>query len=202
MAISTSRVLWFAIGLTGAGVLAVAGAIETAAQAEAGSEVLPVGNNTDWPTNVVENSSSAPDGGVSPLPVSATVVGVAGYADGPCENEKLCKPYFVDKLIFRRVTERHLDEVKRCYEPELAKQPGLAGAVSFGWEIVANGRVSWVRASQSRLNSSSVEACVTEAIYHWRFPILRTVRRTMTGFRFEFAPNPTAVRIETSPFHP
>jgi hypothetical protein len=202
MAISTSRLLWFAIGLTGAAVLAVAGVIETAARAEVGSEVFPFGDNAGRLPNLVENSSSTPDGGASPLPASATVVGEAGYADGPCENEKLCKPYFVDELIFRRVSERHLDEVKRCYEPELAKQPGLTGAVSFSWLIVADGRVGWVRASQSRLSSSSVERCVTRAIYQWRFPILRTVRKTMTGFRFAFAPNPTAVRIETSPFFP
>jgi hypothetical protein len=187
--------LWFALVLVGVGIVTVIGLVGGSANGEVGQGSSAATDQADPPPNIVENSRSGPDGSVAPLPPTATAVGSAGYVDGPCRDDKLCKPFYLDQEIFRRATERQLDGLKRCYESELVKRPGLAGSLAVFWRVVASGRVDYVLPHESRLGSETLEACIAQAIYRLQFPMLRNSAHTPAVFRFFFRPKPIAIRL-------
>ncbi|MSP60901.1 MAG: AgmX/PglI C-terminal domain-containing protein [Myxococcales bacterium] len=74
------------------------------------------------------------------------------------------------KEIIRRVIRRHINEVRFCYEKELAKRPSLAGRVTVQFAIAGMGQVISSTVQQSTLNSPPVETCITGAVRRWEFP--------------------------------
>jgi TonB family protein len=76
----------------------------------------------------------------------------------------------VDKEIIRRAIRPHIDEVKACYEPELAKQPGLSGRIMVQFSISSAGSVIASRLQDSTMNNPTVESCTVQAVRRWRFP--------------------------------
>jgi len=76
----------------------------------------------------------------------------------------------LDKEIIRRIIRRHLNEVKYCYEQELAHRPGLGGRVMVQFTIAASGQVIASTLQNSTVGDSRVEACTVQAVRRWEFP--------------------------------
>ena len=76
----------------------------------------------------------------------------------------------LSKDVIRRVVHRHLNEVKYCYERELAAHPDLAGRVSIKFVINGVGAVQTARAADSTVGSDAVESCIAQAVLRWSFP--------------------------------
>jgi metallo-beta-lactamase class B len=77
----------------------------------------------------------------------------------------------LDKEVIRRVIRSHLDEVKYCYERELAKMPDLFGTVWVEFSIEATGEVSVsTPLTTSTTRQAPLESCVAAAVKRWRFP--------------------------------
>jgi TonB family protein len=76
----------------------------------------------------------------------------------------------LDKLIIRRVIKQHLAQIRYCYEKELTRSPGLFGKVATEFTISKDGDVTAASVSQSTLNNSEVEQCITSKIRTWVFP--------------------------------
>ncbi len=82
----------------------------------------------------------------------------------------------LDKEIIRRIIRRHLNEVKFCYETELARNARLAGRVAVQFTISGGGEVIASVLQSSTMGNARVENCVVQAVRRWEFP-----RPTMGG---------------------
>ena len=76
----------------------------------------------------------------------------------------------LDKEIIRRVVHLHMNEVKFCYDQELAKKPALAGRISVQFAISSVGQVFTSVMQSTSMNDAQVENCVVNAVRRWEFP--------------------------------
>jgi pSer/pThr/pTyr-binding forkhead associated (FHA) protein len=76
----------------------------------------------------------------------------------------------IDREAVRRVIRSKLDLVRNCYERELRAKPNLGGKVVISWKIIAGGNVEGVKVKSSELNDQSIENCIVQEFYTWRFP--------------------------------
>jgi hypothetical protein len=76
----------------------------------------------------------------------------------------------LDKEIIRRIVRAHMNEVKFCYEKELATKTGLGGRVSLQFIISGNGQVISSFVQSTTMNNIRVESCVAGAVKRWSFP--------------------------------
>jgi TonB family protein len=74
------------------------------------------------------------------------------------------------KEMIRRVIQRHLNEVRFCYEEGLRSAPELAGRVSVSFLIAPSGVVQASALEHSSLGASRVEQCIVQAVRRWSFP--------------------------------
>ena len=76
----------------------------------------------------------------------------------------------LDKEIIRRVIRSHIQEVKDCYEQELAKRPFLFGKIMVQFTIAASGQVIASVLQSSTMDNGRVETCAVQAVRRWQFP--------------------------------
>lgn len=76
----------------------------------------------------------------------------------------------LSREVIRRVIRRHINEVRFCYEQELAQRPDLAGRVTVSFIISATGSVQTASVANTTLNNSRVEECISQAVRRWTFP--------------------------------
>jgi hypothetical protein len=74
------------------------------------------------------------------------------------------------KDVVGRIVRRHWNEIRYCYEKELAKDPNLAGKVSMSFRIGPMGDVLSAQVSESTLGNEAAEQCMTGNIRRWAFP--------------------------------
>jgi TonB family protein len=76
----------------------------------------------------------------------------------------------LDKDVIRREIRVHIDEIKRCYEPELVRSPDLGGRVVVQFTVGASGSVEAAELQNSTLDRPAVEKCMVSAVRTWQFP--------------------------------
>jgi hypothetical protein len=82
----------------------------------------------------------------------------------------------LDKGVIRTTVQRHLDEVRFCYEQALAQSPQLGGKFAVRFTLVTKdgqSRVSEAEiepADDGYLESMSMQTCVLNAVGRWHFP--------------------------------
>jgi hypothetical protein len=76
----------------------------------------------------------------------------------------------LSKDIIRRIVHRHINEVKFCYERQLAKRPDLSGRVSIKFIISGTGAVQMSAVAASTVGDPQVENCIAQAVRRWTFP--------------------------------
>lgn len=72
--------------------------------------------------------------------------------------------------VIRRVIRRHINEVRFCYEQELAQRPDLGGRVTVSFIISGTGAVQTASVANTTMNNARVEGCITQAVRRWTFP--------------------------------
>lgn len=75
--------------------------------------------------------------------------------------------------VVRRVIQRHVNEVRFCYERALTASPALAGSVELAFEVEPSGSAASARVTSTTLSDASVESCITGAVGRWTFPAPR-----------------------------
>ncbi|MCP4675754.1 MAG: AgmX/PglI C-terminal domain-containing protein [Deltaproteobacteria bacterium] len=76
----------------------------------------------------------------------------------------------LSKEVIRRIVHRHINEVKFCYERQLAKRPDISGRVSVKFIISGTGAVQMAAVAGSTLGDPQVENCIAQAVRRWTFP--------------------------------
>jgi hypothetical protein len=76
------------------------------------------------------------------------------------------------KEVIRRVIQRHLNEVRFCYEENLRKAPELAGRVEVKFVISPSGAVHAASVAASTLvgDGARTAQCITDAVRRFSFP--------------------------------
>jgi TonB family protein len=96
----------------------------------------------------------------------------------------------LDKEIIRRIIHRHLNEVRFCYEEQLAHQPHLGGRVGVQFTISGRGQVITSVLQSSTLANRAVETCTVNAVRRWEFPQPQGGGLVMVSYPFLFTPPP------------
>lgn len=76
----------------------------------------------------------------------------------------------LSREVIRRVIQRHINEVRFCYEQELNARPDLEGRVMVSFIISPTGAVQSAGVGSSTINNARVEGCITQAVRRWTFP--------------------------------
>jgi TonB family protein len=76
----------------------------------------------------------------------------------------------LSKDTIRRVIQRHLAEVRFCYEEALRRRPELSGRVQLAFMIAPSGAVQQAKVADSSLGSPEAESCIARAAQRWAFP--------------------------------
>lgn len=76
----------------------------------------------------------------------------------------------LDRDIIRRVVQRHVDEIRDCYNAGLTKDPELEGRVTIDFIIGGEGRINSAVVHESTLKDLAVPKCIVKAVEEWVFP--------------------------------
>ncbi|HZS35843.1 MAG TPA: TonB family protein [Polyangia bacterium] len=95
----------------------------------------------------------------------------------------------LDPEIARRIVRRHMNEVRFCYERELARAPALHGRVTIQFTIDARGQVPASAVQQSTINNPAVEQCVAAAFRRFEFPKPQGGGLVMVTYPIVFMPS-------------
>jgi pSer/pThr/pTyr-binding forkhead associated (FHA) protein len=76
----------------------------------------------------------------------------------------------LSKEVIRRVIQRHINEVRFCYEQELNSRPDLGGRVQVKFIISPSGAVQAANVESSTLGAARAETCIAQAVRRWTFP--------------------------------
>jgi TonB family protein len=98
-------------------------------------------------------------------PVPTVQIGAADVRSGAAPN-----PPALSREVIRRVLRRHQNEIRFCYEQELAQRPDLAGRVTVSFIINATGAVQTASVANTTLSNARVEGCIVQAVRRWTFP--------------------------------
>jgi len=79
-------------------------------------------------------------------------------------------PGSLSREVIRRVIQRHIGEVRQCYEEGLNRDATLTGRVVVRFIIAANGRVEHSLVHETTLGDPRVERCIAQAVRSWTFP--------------------------------
>jgi hypothetical protein len=98
-----------------------------------------------------------------------TLVGSSHAYFQPVEQEASVEGG-LDREEIAAVIQRHLGQIRFCYEQGLQVKPNLNGRVAIRFFINASGTVSTANVSNTSLHSGAVEGCITSALKGWKFP--------------------------------
>ncbi len=76
----------------------------------------------------------------------------------------------LSKEVIRRVIQRHINEVRFCYEQELNQRPDISGRVQIKFIISPSGAVQAANVENSSLGAARAEQCIAQAVRRWTFP--------------------------------
>ncbi len=76
----------------------------------------------------------------------------------------------LDRSQIAAVVNRHIAEIRHCYEKNLINDPSLAGKVQVEWTIRPDGGVAGVKTKFSSLRGGDVAGCIGGKIRGWQFP--------------------------------
>lgn len=94
----------------------------------------------------------------------------------------------LDREIVRRIIRRHINEVRFCYEQELAAHRTLGGRMVVQFNIAPNGQVLASFLQSSTLGNARVESCTVQAVQRWEFPKPEGGGLVSVSYPFVFAP--------------
>jgi TonB family protein len=94
----------------------------------------------------------------------------------------------LDREIIRRIIRRHINEVRFCYEQQLAAHRDLAGRMVVQFNIAPSGQVLSSVMQSSTLSNVRVESCTLQAVRRWEFPKPEGGGLVNVSYPFVFTP--------------
>lgn len=126
---------------------------------------LGAGNNANGAGGYGTKGKGGGRGGFGKM----AIVGSATSFIEPLESEAWTEGG-LDRNAIAAVIQRHLSEVRFCYESGLQKKPNLSGRVSMKFLIGPQGIVTSAQVNNSSLAHPLVENCIRDRLKTWQFP--------------------------------
>jgi hypothetical protein len=112
--------------------------------------------------------------------------------DQPAHDDGVAAPPHrgsLDPEAVRRVVREHIDELRRCYQLGLDRDPALAARISISFTIGPSGAVVEAHAVGSAdYPYPEVPACIEAELLRWRFPAPRDGGSVVVSYPFTFGP--------------
>jgi Ca-activated chloride channel family protein len=118
--------------------------------------------------------------------------GLTGRGSGPTPQIVMTLPTVtgtLSKEVIRRVIRQHVNQLRFCYEQELASIPDLSGKIVVEFTIDATGSVISAKIKSTTLGNSTVETCIVKALRSWKFPAPEGGGVVKVTYPFEFKPS-------------
>lgn len=87
--------------------------------------------------------------------------------------------------VVRRVVQRHVNEVRFCYESALVADATLEGDVAIRVDIGGDGSVTNAGVASSTVSEPSVASCIADAVRRWRFAAPRGTASVDLSFHLD-----------------
>lgn len=97
-------------------------------------------------------------------------IGTKGDREVTAVQEELIYEGNLTADQIREVVNRHLGELRACYEKAAILNPTLGGKIEAYWEIDSSGHVQALKVLTSTLKNVQVESCMSDRIRRWQFP--------------------------------
>jgi biopolymer transport protein ExbD len=94
-----------------------------------------------------------------------------------------------NKSLIDLVIKRHMNQLKYCYQRELADKPTLGGKITVKFVIVQDGSVSKATTKSSTMGNSDVESCLNQHIQRLKFPKPKGGGTVIVSYPFSFEPD-------------
>ena len=95
----------------------------------------------------------------------------------------------LSREVINRVIQKHMNEIKYCYEKELTKDPGLYGKITVLFMIEGTGRVGEALVQQTTMSSEPVEGCIVNHVRRWMFPSPQGGGTVQVTYPYVFKPS-------------
>ncbi len=76
----------------------------------------------------------------------------------------------LDRAQIAAVVNKHIQEIRHCYEKNLINDPSLSGKIQVEWTINPDGTVAGVKTKFSSMKGGDVTGCIAGRIRTWQFP--------------------------------
>ena len=94
---------------------------------------------------------------------------LASEAQASGRKATVSPPGALDKDEIREVVRANIDQIRRCYNQELTRDPDSAGRIIVNFVIESTGRVGRVDIEES-VFPVDLNTCMVNAIASWTFP--------------------------------
>ncbi len=94
----------------------------------------------------------------------------------------------LDRSLIDAVIKRHMNQIRYCYQRELAKKPSLGGKVVIKFVIAKDGSVSSATKKSSTMGSPPVEQCIVGRFMRMKFPEPKGGGIVVVSYPFLFSP--------------
>jgi hypothetical protein len=94
----------------------------------------------------------------------------------------------LDKAVVHAVVQRHLNNIRYCYQRELQRDPSMSGKVTVKFVIAGDGSVSSAETKSTTLHNSAVESCINGRFMRMEFPSPKKNGVVVVTYPFLFAP--------------
>jgi TonB family protein len=110
-------------------------------------------------------------------------VGVPTANAAPATTPRTTVEGELDKSAVREVVRAHIDEVRECYNAELAEDETIEGHSVIAFEIQPDGSVLGAAITESSM-PERFDACLTGVVEGWSFPASDAETRVSYPFNF------------------
>lgn len=151
------------------------------------------GMSNEWGTGVGGLIGTKPGselGGLGARPATASSGGGFGSPQSKSQGRLVGEPIVLgnlDPTLVQPVVARHLNQVRYCYQRELAKAPDLGGELVVTFTVAADGSVDSAKVKSSTLDSTPVESCVVNRFVRMRFPAPSDGKLAVVSVAFAFS---------------
>ncbi len=114
----------------------------------------------------------------------------AGLAPGLALEREATVLGALDKGVIQQVIQRHMNELRYCYQRELTQDPSLAGRVEVKFVVARDGTVSSASVASSTLGNQAVDSCIVGRFLRFRFPEPRGGGIVVVRYPFVFQAAP------------
>jgi len=94
----------------------------------------------------------------------------------------------LDKSLIDGVVKKHMNQIRYCYERELATSPSLGGKMIIKSVIGTDGAVSEASVDSSTLGNTRVEDCVVQRFMRMQFPEPKGDGAVIVSYPLSFSP--------------